>query len=86
MAIKEGLSKIDSSKYLEVAYEEYCEKPRDVFNRIKQKYNEQGFFFDWKYNGPDNFNSANTVRLSAKEINEIIKAYAEFSEEKIAPD
>jgi len=85
MTIKEGLSKIDSLQYLEVEYEEYCKNPRNVFMKIKQKYHENGFLFDWKYHGPDTFNPANTVRLTAKETNEIIEAYAEFSGENIAP-
>lgn len=85
MAIKEGLSKIDSLQYLEVEYEEYCKNPISIFRKIEQKYHEYGFIFDWEYHGPDKFNSANTVRITAKEKNEIIEAYAEFSGENIDP-
>lgn len=85
LAIKEGLSEIDSAQYLEVEYEEYCKNPKNVFMKIKQKYHERGFFFDWKYHGPDSFNPANTIRLTAKETKEVIEAYAEFSGENIDP-
>lgn len=85
MAVKEGLSKINSLQYLEVEYEEYCNNPRNVFMKIKRKYQEYGIFFDREYKGPDRFDSANTIRLTAKETKEIIEAYAEFSGENIAP-
>lgn len=80
-AVEIGLSKINKNKYLNVDYEQFCENPREVFKKIKSKYQEQGVKVKWRYNGPDKFVSANRVRLSDTHVSQVIKAYKEFSGE-----
>jgi hypothetical protein len=85
MAVKVGLSKIDRTKYLNVDYEKFCENPQLFFNKIREKYQEQGEMVKWEYNGPERYNSANKVRLNSHDVKQVIEAYREFSGECIHP-
>lgn len=84
-AVKEGLSKIDRKKYLNVDYEKFCDNPQFYFKKIRKKYQEQGEMVHWEYGGPEKYNSANKVRLKSQDVKQIVEAYREFSGECIHP-
>jgi len=83
-AIEEGLARIEKKKYLNVDYEKFCENPKKIFIKIKSKYEEQGYKANWKYAGPNKFDSANRIRISHKDVVKIIEAYQEISGEQIS--
>lgn len=84
-AVEEGLAKVDDSKVLTVDYEAFCRSPESTFNRIAEKFSQQGCKVDWKYNGPESFDVTNRVTLSEHETQKVIKAYERITGETTAP-
>jgi len=79
-AIQQGLEQIDVSRWLHVNYEDFCESPRKVFGQIVAKLENLGMKIgNWEYQGPENFQPTNQVRLPEEECREIIAAYKLFS-------
>jgi hypothetical protein len=78
-AIEDGLNQISSHKSLIVNYEDFCENPEQIFNQIKQGYNQLGYENSWIYHGPEQFHSTNKLKLSPEECELIIKAYKRIS-------
>jgi hypothetical protein len=79
-AVKQGLEKIDISRWLQVNYEDFCDFPDKVFGQILARLKNQGMEIgNWEYEGPKNFQSTNWLRLSEEECREIIAAYKLFS-------
>ncbi len=83
--VEKGLSQIPPSRWLQVDYDDFCRAPGQVFRQIQEKYRQQGYPADWEYRGPQEFHSANTVRLPEGDVRRIIAAYKKFSGEEIAP-
>jgi hypothetical protein len=78
--IQQGLKNIDVSRWLQVDYEDFCESPGKVFRQILEKLENQGMEIgNWEYEGPENFQPTNQVRLPEEECREIIAAYKLFS-------
>lgn len=79
-AIDQGLGEIDRARWLQVSYEDFCESPRKVFAQILAKLENLGMKIgNWEYEGPENFQPTNRVRLPEEEWRAIIAAYKLFS-------
>jgi hypothetical protein len=79
-AIQQGLEQIDASRWLQVNYEDFCNSPGKFFLQILEKLGNLDMEIDnWDYNGPENFQPTNQVRLPEQECREIIMAYKHFS-------
>lgn len=78
-AVEKGLNQIDSARWLQVSYEEFCMTPERVFHQILDKLDLQGCKIERSYNGPKLFHNTNEIRCSVKERRRIIQAYKRFS-------
>ena len=79
-SIDQGLGEIDRARWLQVSYEDFCESPGTVFRQILEKLENLGMEIgNWEYEGPENFQPTNQVRLPEEECREIIAAYKRFS-------
>lgn len=84
-AVEAGLSDIDTARWLQVEYEQFCMAPEQVFNKIMEKFAQQGCSVDWSYTGPEQFQCANQVRMSRQNCQRIIDAYKSHSGIDIIP-
>lgn len=84
-AVREGLATLDKGKVLEIAYEEFCRAPAEVFEGIVEKFRGQGYNCrDWSYQGPKRFDDTNTISLPEGETRIVLEAYRKISGEDIA--
>lgn len=81
--IEESLQEISENKYMSIKYEEFCNSPKDIFNMIVEKFSSQNTRIEDKYDGLDNFQPRNNVRLDEDETKKIIEAYESVSGCKI---
>ncbi len=84
-AAEEGISQVKAPRRLEISYEEFCQSPQAVFQRITDKFRAQGYEPNWDYSGPSQFECANQVKLSPLDCQSIISAYKNFSGITISP-
>ena len=84
-AVDKGLSQIGSSRCLQVNYEDFCMDPESLFRRLKDKLALQCDTDDWQYQGPERFQSANTIRLPDKDCKRIIDFFKKLSGRDITP-
>jgi hypothetical protein len=78
-AIEDGLSQTETSRWLQIRYEDFCTSPEAVFEQVKEKLTLQDYQINSGYQGVSGFSSANSVRLSPADFNEVEAAYEEFS-------
>jgi len=83
--IEEGLRQINSSRSLQVNYEDFCSASRAVFEQIKEKMAQHGYILEGDYAGPKKLESSNKVRLPEDDVEKIIEAYERFSGIEIDP-
>lgn len=81
--VQEGLSQLHHSRWLAVDYQDFCRAPARVFRQIREKYRQLGYPAKWEYHGPQEFRSANTIRLPEEDVRKIINAYKKFSGEEM---
>ncbi|MCK4763671.1 MAG: sulfotransferase [Candidatus Aminicenantes bacterium] len=77
-AIREGLRRVDSSKWIETSYEEFCTAPGRLFSQIKEKFSRQGYEVGWDYKGPRSFESTNRNKFPQARVEKIIAAGKKF--------
>ncbi len=82
-AVEEGLQEISENKYLTVKYEDFCNSPGDIFNKITKKFSLQNSGIEGEYNGPGSFEPRNDIRLGEDEVEETINAYKSVTGFKI---
>lgn len=79
-SIDQGLSEIGRARWLHLSYENLCESPHKVFAQILAKLENLGMEIgNWEYEGPEDFQPSNRVRLPEEECQAIIAAYKRFS-------
>ena len=83
-AIREGIDQIETSRGLQVDYEEFCASPGSVFNKIMDKLADQGYEVGRDYAGPTEFGLGNIVRLPESERELVVHAYRAFSGVELA--
>jgi hypothetical protein len=83
--IDAGVRKLNPNRWLMVNYEQFCADPKRIFDRLLNRFSDQGYDFDWQYTGPDKFQHTNQVRLPESDVKKIILAYKKFSNETLVP-
>jgi hypothetical protein len=78
-AIEEGLQLIPASRQIDIGYEEFCNSPLAFFEALGCKLARLGFREMGEYEGPERFECADTIRLSAGECERAAAAYHRFS-------
>ena len=79
-AIEKGLGQIDSSRWLQVSYEEFCRSPKQTFRQILEKLALQGVDIDdFICTGSEQFEPTNQIRLPEEDCRRIIDAYERLS-------
>lgn len=79
LAIEEGLRCINSSSWMTINYEDFCQSPEMVYMEIRKKLAIHGVDVSPSYKGPEHFVNTNHMRLTSDEISLITKAYKNFS-------
>lgn len=79
-AIRRGLEQVESSRWLKIDYESFCESPEVIYERIEDKLVLQGKQINPNYAGPMHFDSTNEIRLSRDEFDRLAAAYEEFGD------
>lgn len=82
-AIEEGLKAVAPERILKVSYEQFCQSPECVFEKIRNKFSLQGYPSDWVYKGPEMFTDTNKVTLSDDERGKVIEAFNNITGETI---
>lgn len=65
-AIEDALDRLPPNRAVRVDYEDFCRRPRHVWERLGEALAERGFALG-KYDGPEAFTCTNDVRLSEEE-------------------
>jgi len=63
-AVEEGLSQVAEPRKLEIDYEQFCQNPAEVWQRLQSRLAAQGYALEGTYQGPDRFEATTTVRVS----------------------
>lgn len=82
-AIETGLNEIDTTRRLQINYEDFCASPEQVYCQIVEKLAQQGYKLDRDYTEPEQFRSTNQIRLSKEDFQRIVNAYEIFSVVKV---
>ena len=82
--IEDQLRQIDHSRSLQVSYEDFCDAPEIVFEQIREKLAQQGYWLEGDYAGPARFESTNQIRLP-DDVRKIIESYKRFSGVELVP-
>ena len=54
-AIQKGIRELPEQKKIQIEYEDFCEHPEKLYNKIRDKLNVQGYCLQEKYNGSKKF-------------------------------
>jgi len=73
-AVETGLENVIEHKKMVVNYEDFCEKPEEFYNELREKLKVQGYDINEKYKGQVSFS---VTRKSVDDEN-ILKAYKKF--------
>ncbi len=84
-ALRREMEQVDAVHRLQIRYEDFCAHPEQVYHALREKMAQLGFTMPAEYRGPQQFPSANKVRLIPVEVEQIIEAYYHFSGERIEP-
>jgi len=84
-AVDKGFRSIDENRKLIIDYDKFCNSPEKEFHEIFNKLKAQGYNNKFEYTGEKKFKPAQKVKLSADEVDRVIRAYKKFSGEDIAP-
>jgi len=83
--INRELQQVDPTRKLQVSYEGFCAAPQVVYEQIREKLEQQGYWLEKDYEGPTRFESANQIRLSEGDVRRIIDSYKKFSNVRLIP-
>ena len=78
-AIENGLNQVNTSRYLKITYDDFCESPRAVYDRIAEKLDFQEYSLRPIYQGPQRFESTDIIRIPSENFKKIKLAYEKFS-------
>jgi hypothetical protein len=84
-AIEEGLGKISRANWMTVEYAPFCQNPGMWMEHLKEKLAGLDHTAAWSPPRSAPFDSTNQVRVSDQKRDQIIQAYARFSQESIQP-
>jgi hypothetical protein len=82
-AITEGLRQLDTSHWLDIEYEQFCQTPETIWNGLKTKLKELGCDYLTQYNGPQQFEISRQIAISEDEKDRFENAYQEFVENEL---
>jgi hypothetical protein len=74
-AIQEGLNAIHSSRWIKINYEDLCNSPISIWEKISALMNINGYQLEKKYNGPLKFECMNKLKLAKSAKDGIYRAY-----------
>ncbi len=77
-SIQDELNMLPKEKKIEVQYEEFCQNPKDMYDKIVDIYGMHKYKIDSKYTGPEKYDVRNTIELEKKENEELEKSYFYF--------
>ena len=82
LAIKNGLSSVSSSRWIEIGYENLCHSPKSIWENISMLLYKNGYKLDLPYDGPAKFKCLNEVKITEFEKEKIHYAYKRFEKKK----
>ncbi|MEA2077130.1 MAG: sulfotransferase [Candidatus Marinimicrobia bacterium] len=77
-SIAHELSTLSGSRKLEIQYEAFCSDPKNTYEQIIEKYNENGLAINVPYNGPESFTNTNIIKLPKEDILALENAFEYF--------
>jgi hypothetical protein len=77
-AISAGLRTINPSNHASIHYKDLCQKPEQIYEMIRAKFNNLGCPITHKYTGPSHFEYSCHDRLPPSELREFEKAFYSF--------
>jgi len=80
-AIENGLKQVDVSRWLEITYDDFCESPQLVYEQLAEKLMFQKYTNLSNYQGPQQFESNNTIRISPENFKKIELAHEKYSDQ-----
>lgn len=83
--IERALAGIDETRWMQVAYEDFCSNPASIHGELMDKLRGQGFDSDQEYDGPTEFELRNSISVDTKISRQISAAWKRFAAEDIRP-
>lgn len=81
-AIENGLAEIPASRKIEISYEEFCQHPAQLWQKLGEHLHPFGYELS-DYRGPQQFAALNRVTLGAEAIQRLISAYETLTDRNI---
>ncbi len=77
-AIRLGLENVPVERKLVIDYERFCERPKDFYDQLVEKYAVLGYALPSQYSGKEIFSASQSVRLSKSDADALRHAYQEL--------